>query len=606
MRRRLSLRMPAALERFLRDSRAGAAGIAAAAVTVMTVGGAALIGDHLWLYDQRDVLKDATSAASIAATLELERQLTNDPTISDEDLEAALKPIAKRYVEINLGHLPEKRRKRAKESLEITEILPNRGQRVVNVKAEADLGGTLFAAQLPLLGNYEGPDKVFAQAGVEAESTSVKVVLAIDTSGSMTLNLDGGDTHSGAPGPAAGRDCAHNSNAVECSRMEIVKRAASNLVGILKPGAKTRVEIGIVPWHTQVRLDTATADAWERKQWARYPARRRYEVPYLNCNQSDSTTCTNLPAASEEALPVTAPEGWIGCLNESRLGALGSTAALPDIGEPSDEPRVLDKLFTPPSQNPFAQSYFPEGYGYSYQCKNPDDPGFPTDLSYQICYVAEPDPGATPSQVYWSGTPTAEALDKRLFQSRVYWLRSPRAPQSYFCPPDTSPILPLRTDAQEITTAINAITSVGRLTYSALGVLWGQRLLQPSWQEAWGAGADPDAPAGDAVRKVIVLLTDGEDTYCGFDKHDCKDSKIGVWRTEACKAAKDQGTEIFVVAAMKPEHIDKRFGDALRECSSEGDRPGGKYVFLNNKDPADLEAAFRDIAGQLRKLRRIL
>ena len=600
MRRRLSLRMPGALGRFLRDSRAGAAGIAAAAVTVMTVGGAALIGDHLWLYDQRDVLKDATSAASIAATLELERQLTNDPTISDEDLKAALKPIAKRYVEINLGHLPEKRRKRAKESLEITEILPNRGQRVVNVKAEADLGGTLFAAQLPLLGNYEGPDKVFAQAGVEAESTSVKVVLAIDTSGSMTLNLDGGDTHSGASGPAAGRDCPSNSNAVECSRMEIVKRAASNLVGILKPGAKTRVEIGIVPWHTQVRLDTATADAWEHKQWARYPTRRRYEVPYLNCNRSDSKTCTNLPDASEEALPAIA-EDWMGCLNESRLGTVGSTAALP----------ALDDLFTPPSQNHFAQSYFPEGFGYDYRCKNPDDSDFPPDLKFQICYVAEPDPDATPSQVYWSDTPAANALNRRLFESGVYWLRSPRAPQSYSCPSNTSPILPLRTDAQEITDAIEAISSVGRLTYSALGVLWGQRLLLPSWQGAWGAGADPDAPAGDAVRKVIVLLTDGEDTYCGIGNHECDNERfpsrrIGFSRSEACTAAKAQGTEIFVVAAMLPEQIDKEFGDALRECSSQGDRPDGKYVFLNNKKPADLEAAFRDIAGQLRKLRRIL
>ena len=597
MRRRLSLRMPGALRRFLRDPRAGAAGIAAAAVTVMTVGGAALIGDHLWLYDQRDVLKDACSAASIAATVELERQLTNDPTISDDDLKAALKPIAERYVKVNFGHLPEKRRKHAEDSLEITEILPNRGQRVVNVKCEADLGGTLFAAQLPLLGNYEGPDKVFAQAGVEAESTSVKVVLAIDTSGSMSLNLDGGETISGEPGPAAGHDCAPYSSAVECSRMEIVKRAASNLVGILKPGAKTRVEIGIVPWHTQVRLDTATADTWEHKQWARYPTRRRYEASYLNCDRGDYKTCDSLPL-SEELLPATAPEPWMGCLNESRLGALGSTAALP----------TLDELFTPPSQNPFAQSYFPEGFGYSYKCKNPDDPDnpVPADLTYQICYVAEPDPDATPSQVYWSGTPTAEALDKRLFQSRVYWLRSPHAPQSYFCPRTTSPILPLRTDAQKITTAIEAISPVNRLTYSALGVLWGQRLLQPSWQEAWGAGADPDAPAGDAVRKVIVLLTDGEDTYCGIGKHECDNEpfsprRIGVSRAEACTAAKAQGTEIFVVAAMKPEHIGKEFGDALRECSS-----GEKYVFLNNNKPADLEAAFRDIAGQLRKLRRIL
>ena len=57
--------------RFLRDTRAGATAIAAAAVTVMSVGGAALIGDHAWLIDQRDVPKTATDAATVATTIEM-------------------------------------------------------------------------------------------------------------------------------------------------------------------------------------------------------------------------------------------------------------------------------------------------------------------------------------------------------------------------------------------------------------------------------------------------------------------------------------------------------------------------------------------------------
>ena len=45
------------LRRFVRSTRAGATAIAAAAVAVMTVGGAVLIVDHQWLVDQRDAMK---------------------------------------------------------------------------------------------------------------------------------------------------------------------------------------------------------------------------------------------------------------------------------------------------------------------------------------------------------------------------------------------------------------------------------------------------------------------------------------------------------------------------------------------------------------------
>ena len=92
-----------AMRRFVRDTRAGATAIAAAAVTVMTVGGAALISDHAWLVDQRDVLKTAADAAGIAATLEMTRLAGEAHT--DDELKEVLKPIVLRYILLNLEHL---------------------------------------------------------------------------------------------------------------------------------------------------------------------------------------------------------------------------------------------------------------------------------------------------------------------------------------------------------------------------------------------------------------------------------------------------------------------------------------------------------------------
>jgi len=110
-----------------------------------------------------------------------------------------------------------------------------------------------------------------------------------------------------------------------------------------------------------------------------------------------------------------------------------------------------------------------------------------------------------------------------------------------------------------------------------------------------------------------VLLTDGEDSFCGAANPDCSNSPLTVSRTDACAAAKSRGTENFVVAAMPPNRISSNLGRTLRACSGEFDRefpegtrrPGTSYVFLGNATAEDLEAAFTDIGNQLRNLRRI-
>ena len=564
----------AALRRFARDTRA-AAGIATAMLTIGVLGGAALIVDHVWLYDQRDVLKTAAEAASTAATLELGKNSTAT--------EADLRPVAERYIVVNLAHLPSERLTKAKETLVISFEGSDLAQGTVKVTATADLGGTLFSRHLPLLGNYEGPeDGIKVEAGVDSDSKPAEVVLAIDISTSMEWNLAQDDVP-----PAGSPD----------SRIEIVKRAASDLVDILKPDADNRVAVGVVPWHIQVRLESDTADYWVRggRGWAVYPTQRFYEVPYVNCDRRNANACTNPPLPDGELQPLpdraTIYEGWKGCLTEARTGS-GTAAELP---------KTAADRFAPPSQNPFAQGYFSSGFGNAYKCLDPRSADFSTrGLQYQACYQIP------------SGMDAAE-----LRLSKIYPAVHPDNSPQRDCAYDTATILPLSTNPDEIKERIEKLSPVGSLTYSALGLLWGQRLLMPSWKSAWGgSGAHPlDPSAGeDEVRKAIVLLTDGEDTYCGRGKHDCKDSPVGIWRAEACDEAKSRGTEIFVVAAMNPANISTQFGKALEQCSSQKDaeyptgthRPGGNYVFLNNGTPEALKAAFADIASQLRTLRRIL
>ena len=169
-------------------------------------------------------------------------------------------------------------------------------------------------------------------------------------------------------------------------------------------------------------------------------------------------------------------------------------------------------------------------------------------------------------------------------------------------------MLPLSTDRSAIIGAIGDLYSVGISTHSGLGVLWGQRMLLSSWRDVWGGTVhpvDPTSAGGEGVRKAIVLLTDGEDTFCGQGNVTCADSRVGISRTEACAQAKNAGTEIFVVAAMSPDRVSTELGDSLTECSSQSDDSAQTYVFLNNATPENLEAAFENIATQLQVVRRI-
>ena len=514
----------------------------------MGIAGFAFITDHIWLVDQRDVLKNAADAAAVAATKEMNRRLVPSPDISPADLTTALAPVARNYLELNLAYLPTNRLTKAKETLTVT-VTPNKDQGTVDVATTADLGGTLFSRHLPVLGNYKGPANVGTRAGVETRVTPVEAVLAIDVSTSMRATLD-----------------AKNAGQGQQSRMAIVKDAAKALVNVLRPNEHNRVAIGVVPWHFNVRLADAMATDWSDKRWARYPTKRTYGVPY-GCADLNSEWNVCQAAAIEDELPQTAPEDWLGCLDSHSMAGSGTHAANASTSD----------FFSLPSISPLAQAYFPAVYGGKYECFVTGT--FPSDIYWQRCYdLYDPD----------------------------NWSSSRYEPQ-YGCSASGPTMLPLSTDRSAIIGAIDGLSPVGYSTHSGLGVLWGQRMLLSSWRTVWGGTVHPVDPAsadGKGVRKVIILLTDGEDTFCGHKNVTCADSRVGISRTEACAEAKEAGTEIFVVAAMHPDKVSTDLGTSLTACSSESDDSDETYAFLNNATPESLQTAFESIANQLRVVRR--
>ena len=532
--------------RFLGDARGGATALVAAAVAVMTIAGTALVGDHVWLVDQRDVMKNASDSAGIAVTLEMNRMLREDPTLSDADLATRLQPLAERYVKLNLRHLPPDRLELAEQSLDVTLVI-DRAEGIVGVKSGADMGGTLISDQIAVAGSYSFPDELRVESKAMKVIGAVEVVLALDVSQSMGSRLDGSG-------------CCWGNYADR--RISIVKNAASTLVGILNPSADAQVAIGVVPWHRAVRLDTAAVDKWARNGWARYPSRRVYGVPYY-CKPHQ--TCTP-PSAVEQLVPPSAPEPWKGCLDGHRLGAAGTGAAVSTVSD----------FFTLPSHNRFAQGFYLPLYGGSYECLDPA----PARFQRQNCYS----------------------------RNDLPWRQYSYIPAQYGCFDEIPPMLPLTTDRARIDATIDALPPTGDRTYSALGVLWGQRMLEHSWKAVWDGDVhpvDPESREFTGVRKAIVLLTDGEDTHCGGGNVTCESSLIGVSRSDACAAARAAGTEIFVVAAMEPSQVSQALGDSLRACSSASDNPDGSYAFLNNATPESLDAAFIEIANQLMTARRL-
>ena len=551
--------MPVTAFRFFRETRAGATAFVAAAVTMMTLGGAALIVDHVWLVDQRDMLKSASDAGAIAATLELQDL---PRTMSDENVSKKLQPVAERYVRLNLAqNLAEAPRKKMEETLKVS-IDVNRTLGTVGVTSQADLGGTLLSKWFL---SYAGPDDgVRVESGGEGSLGATEVVLLIDTTGSMKLNLRGRQVNEGSPE----------------SRMEIVRQAARQLVSVLSEYENRRLALGIVPWTYRVRLDEKTRASWEAKDWATYPKKREYPhasvrsagppgpEAYLEKSQQLPRR-TRLPSACR---------AWTGCLDMRMKDGFRSAPSF-SLALPSKEPFTMN-FFTERARSGFGLAR--ELY-VSYACQSYGQQGVVRPAVRPVCYDIDRAPS------------TAEICES----GSSYDGHATDTVPLRFNPQDDcggSPIVPLTSDMDKVRKALDDLETTGSTTYSSVGVAWGLRLLSPAWRGVWGHAEHPLDSDTD-VQKVLVLLTDGEDRYLDSDV-------ARQHRETGCQTAKDAGIKVFVIAAMHPNLVRDAFGQALRQCSSASDDPEGKYVFVNNATPEKLKEAFAEVATQLVRLKR--
>ena len=525
---------------FLRDTRAGATAITAAAIVMMTVGGTALIVDHVWLVNQRNLLKSATDAAAVATTLGL---LDVPASMSDEDVEVALQPIAERYVRFNVsGNLPTGARSRMEETLEVS-LDVDRAAGLVDIDAKADMGGTLLSGWFL---DYAGPpDGIAVDAGVGAAISATEIVLAIDVTGSMLDNLEG----TRVPGDDAS------------SRINIVKQAAVDLVDLLAARENATIAVGLVPWNHRVRLDPSTRSEWERQNWALYPTSRTYPHPGRGpgANRLPPEVQT-LPAQSN--LPRNC-RAWAGCLD--------MRAARFSIALPAADPFVMN-FFT-------AQTSYPDGQYASYVCQEyTRTEAFAQRPRWEepLCYDIDRVPNG--QRICGDGD----------IQSGGPWRVHPQDN----C--DDSTIMPLTPELQTVRRAIENLWPNGASTYSSAGIAWATRLLAPTWRSVWG---HPDHPmeADGEVQKIIVLLTDGEDNHT---------SNARTHRNQGCTAAKQEGILVFTIAAMNPHNVSQRLARDLETCSSQSDHPNGKFVFVNNATPEALSEAFAEIGRQIMRLRR--
>ena len=527
--------------RFFRETRAGATAIAAACVTLMTVGGTALIVDHVWLVHQRDLLKTATDSASIAATLELQNLPSS---VSDEDAGIVLQPIADRFVRFIVGaNFPDGLRETALDTLEVI-VTVDRNAASFGVAAEADMGGTLLAKLLSL---DSGSGTLKADSGAEGSLGATEIVLVIDTTGSMGNTLDG--STQGGPN----------------TRMKIVKKAAINLVDVLESFPNSALAVGIVPWTWRVRLDQATRTRWETKGWAVYPNEREYPHPTRGPPDSSRYLPERQSLPDRNRLP-SACRAWLGC---------------PDMRLENGKPSFSTTL---PSAEPFIMNYYtdrtssPDRQYASYQCQDytraeSKDQGGEEPLCYDL--------DRAPS-------------DQNLCRGGDIQPDGPWRVQPQDDCHNSSTIAPLDSNLTAVRTAIRNLSAGGSSTYSSAGVAWGIRLLDASWRDAWNDAVHPmDKNTG--VQKVLVLLTDGQDNARGdaFEH-----------RQDGCTAAKNAGIIVFTVAAMHPSKVGSSLANELRNCSSVTEDPGGTYVFLNNPTPEKLKDAFANIVKQVIQLRR--
>ena len=602
---------------FLRSTRAGATAIAAAAVTLMAVGGAALITDHVWLVDQRDTLKSAADSASIAATLAMNRMLGADSTLSDADLDDGLEPVVRRYIELNLSHLPAAPLARAKETLDVALTIDRAASRV-EVAAEADLGGTLVARALPLLGGYTGPDALQVATAVKCAATPIEVVLALDVTASMHHKIDenlpaGGDNR----------------------RLNAVVNAAKALIRVLRATCdESSIAVGIVPWDKTVRVPDAAT--WRLNRWVNIGSNRTsisaIPTDWAGCvedrahdaNPLDATALASATSMSLD-LPSTTNPFPVFIYPDTRDFSVTPMADKIKADFPNLTDAIKDALVAKLEalrENDYdgLGGQGPKGRGGgNYNCTSTKMLPLTTTLDTVVTTLD----GIKTSEVMGGGTMAhlGVAWGRRMLAHSWRRVWGDSASVHPINPADSEVTkvlilltdganaledqhskLPGKLDAKEVDVpdCLAAATRTGSCKQGDLGTFYSALgRLGP------GPGDAEDANKDQEDKDQGYYYTDWGLTGTTGGGSNTTETALAALMKRSCALARGEGVTVYTIGAMPS--IKARWRDALVACSGApgtADADRGEFYF-EATDRASLDRAFRAIARRMISLRRV-
>ena len=174
------------------------------------------------------------------------------------------------------------------------------------------------------------------------------------------------------------------------------------------------------------------------------------------------------------------------------------------------------------------------------------------------------------------------------------------------------PLLGMTDNKATIEASIDSMEARGA-TMINLGLAWGWRMLSPRWQGLWGGVMDTNGLPLDydtpSMNKVVILMTDGDNTFSGnnYTAYDMlHEGHIGTTSSSTAASILDTRTS-QVCNAMKANNIliyTIAFGtgvsttsqNLLRNCAT------SPAYYFNSPSAGDLDAAFTTIANQLNSL----
>ncbi len=175
--------------------------------------------------------------------------------------------------------------------------------------------------------------------------------------------------------------------------------------------------------------------------------------------------------------------------------------------------------------------------------------------------------------------------------------------------PSSAEALPLTSNTSTLLSKISGLKTAGS-TAGHVGTAWAWYMLSPNWASLWPSAGAPAAYGTDKLKKIAILMTDGEYntsytskgyavsetingirvTCTGSANTDCSSAQA----VDQCNAMKAQGVEVYTVGFQLGGS--KLAENTLSSCATDANH------FYNSSTGDALKAAFQDIALKISTL----